>query len=154
MLFGFTYAQLAVAVGVFVASTAITTFIVGWFLVGIRHDYFVAGTRGMSRRISSPWARALYFTGKNVLGVVLIAVGIVLSLPGVPGQGLLTILVGVLLLDVPGKRRLELRVVRRPKVAAAINRLRARFDKPPLDLASDDEDASDAPQHSKVMADS
>jgi hypothetical protein len=39
-----------------------------------------------------------------------------------------------MLLDFPGKRGLELKLVSRPKVLHAINRLRQRFDKPPLQL--------------------
>ncbi|HEY0004327.1 MAG TPA: hypothetical protein VGB17_05915 [Pyrinomonadaceae bacterium] len=71
---------------------------------------------------------------KNLAGVLLVALGIVMSLPGVPGQGILTILIGIMLLDFPGKRELERKIVRRPKVLRAINGLRARFDKPPLVL--------------------
>jgi hypothetical protein len=72
--------------------------------------------------------------GKNILGVLLVAVGIVMSLPGVPGQGLLTILLGVMLLDFPGKRRLEYRLISRPSVLNAVNRLRHRFGRPSLVL--------------------
>jgi UPF0716 family protein affecting phage T7 exclusion len=72
--------------------------------------------------------------GKNVLGVILVVVGIVLVLPGVPGQGMLTILIGLMLLDVPGKRRLERRIVGRRRILKAINRLRKRFGGPPLVL--------------------
>lgn len=75
---------------------------------------------------------------KNVLGWGLIAIGIVLSLPGVPGQGFLTILIGLMLVNFPGKRRLERKLVCRPKVLAAVNRLRARFGKPPLVLDEED----------------
>ena len=71
---------------------------------------------------------------KNVLGVLLILLGLILSLPGVPGQGLLTILLGLIMLDIPGKRPLEARIIKRPKILAAINNLRARFKKPPLVL--------------------
>jgi UPF0716 family protein affecting phage T7 exclusion len=84
--------------------------------------------------MQSPVSRAAYTIGKNLLGAVLVVVGIVLSLPGVPGQGLLTVLVGVLLLDVPGKRRLELAIVRRPAVLRTINRLRRRFGRKPLQV--------------------
>jgi hypothetical protein len=59
-------------------------------------------------------------------------VGIVLAIPGVPGQGALTILVGVLLLDIPGKHKLLVRIVRRPRLLRLINRLRKRYGKPPL----------------------
>jgi hypothetical protein len=69
---------------------------------------------------------------KNILGVVLVACGVLMALPGVPGPGLLTVLLGIMLLDFPGKRALELKLVRRPQVHSAIDRVRKRFDKPPL----------------------
>ena len=62
------------------------------------------------------------------------ALGIVLSLPGVPGQGLLTILLGIMIMDFPGKDRLEQKLLSRPSIVNAINRLRGRFNKPPLVL--------------------
>lgn len=71
---------------------------------------------------------------KNLLGAFLVLFGVVMSLPGVPGQGVLTILMGVMLLDFPGKRRLEVKLVSRPKVLRAINRIRGRFNRPPLVL--------------------
>jgi len=61
-------------------------------------------------------------------------IGIVLSLPGVPGQGILTILLGLIFLDIPGKRPLEARIIKRPAVLSAINNLRAKYSKPPLEL--------------------
>jgi hypothetical protein len=76
--------------------------------------------------------RLLGLVGKNLLGLVLIALGVVLSIPGIPGQGLLTILIGLVLLDIPGKRRLVQRFVRRPGVLRTLNRLRAWFHRPPL----------------------
>jgi hypothetical protein len=65
---------------------------------------------------------------------LLVALGIVLSLPGVPGQGLLTVLLGLMLLDFPGRRRLEQKLLSRPSIVNAINHLRARFGKEPLEL--------------------
>jgi uncharacterized membrane protein YbaN (DUF454 family) len=78
--------------------------------------------------------RVLAIIGKNVLGLLLVALGIVLSLPGVPGQGILTILLGIMLLDFPGRRRLEHWLVSRQKIFSAINKLRQRFRKPALVL--------------------
>ena len=49
-----------------------------------------------------------------------------------PGQGLLTMLIGLLLLDFPGKRAVELKLVRRPGIAAFLNRMRARHGRPPF----------------------
>jgi hypothetical protein len=71
---------------------------------------------------------------KNLLGIFLILIGIVLSLPGVPGQGLLTILLGLIMLDIPGKRPIEAKIISRPAIQNVINKIRARFNKPPLVL--------------------
>ena len=71
---------------------------------------------------------------KNVFGVFLICLGILLSLPGVPGQGVLTILLGLIMVDIPGKRPIEARIIKRPAVLSAINNLRAKYNKPPLEL--------------------
>ena len=61
-------------------------------------------------------------------------VGLVLAIPGVPGQGLLMMLLGLVLMDIPHKRKWELRLLRLPAVHHGIDRLRARFGKPPLDI--------------------
>jgi hypothetical protein len=38
------------------------------------------------------------------------------------------------MLDIPGKRPLEAKIIQRPVILASINKLRARFKKPPLIL--------------------
>jgi hypothetical protein len=70
--------------------------------------------------------------GRNLAGLLLILIGAALSVPGIPGQGLLTILVGLFLIDFPGRQRVERRIARRPAILSALNRLRARFGGPPL----------------------
>jgi preprotein translocase subunit SecY len=67
---------------------------------------------------------------RNLLGIVLVLLGIAMLL--LPGQGLLTLLVGVLLVDFPGKHRLVVRALSRPKVLALVNKLRAHRGSPPL----------------------
>ena len=71
---------------------------------------------------------------KNLAGLCLIVAGILLSLPGIPGQGLLTVFVGILLLDFPGKQKFLRKLVARPKVFATLNRIREKFGKQPLRL--------------------
>jgi len=51
---------------------------------------------------------------------------------GIPGPGILMLVLGIMLLDFPGKRRLEQWLIRRPTVLSAMNRLRQRYGKPPL----------------------
>jgi hypothetical protein len=72
---------------------------------------------------------------KNAGGVLLILLGLVMALPGIPGQGILTMIVGLTMLDFPGKRGLERRLIGRPHVLRAINGLRARFGRAPLEIS-------------------
>jgi hypothetical protein len=117
----------------FVGSSLLSLAAVTAVLVSLPADYF--GERAPAAAWPrSPLVRAAWRAGKNLLGLVLVALGVVLSVPGVPGQGLLTILIGIILLDFPGKRALERRLVARPAVLGAINRLRARFGRPPMEL--------------------
>ena len=67
---------------------------------------------------------------RNLLGIALVVLGVAMLL--LPGQGLLTLLVGVLLVDFPGKHRLVVRALSRPKVLAIVNKLRAHRGSPPL----------------------
>jgi len=137
MQLSFTWQQAVVAAGIFVASTLGTTALVAGFLVWIPADYFVSEptiTRPAARRTPGQLAKLV---GKNALGAVLVIIGAILSIPGVPGQGLLTILVGLVLLDIPGKRKVELRIVRRAAVRGAINRLRRRFNRAELELKAE-----------------
>ena len=98
-------------------------------VVGLPADYFVRMSE-LPRR-----GRALRFVfaaGKNVLGVVMFVVGFVMALPLVPGPGALFMLLGLGLVDFPGKRSLERRLLRQPHLLASVNKMRARFRKPPL----------------------
>jgi hypothetical protein len=71
---------------------------------------------------------------KNAGGVLLVLLGMVMALPGIPGQGILTMIVGLTMIDFPGKRGLERRLIGRPHILHAINRLRARFGRAPLEM--------------------
>ncbi|MGH7168570.1 MAG: PGPGW domain-containing protein [Nitrospiraceae bacterium] len=70
---------------------------------------------------------------KNAVGVLLFLAGIAMIV--LPGQGLLTILIGISLLDFPGKRHMERRLIGQPAVLKTINKLREKFGRPPLIVA-------------------
>ena len=72
---------------------------------------------------------------RHLLGILLILIGIVLSFPGVPGQGVLTIIAGLFISDLPGTARILRRLLRSPRIFAAVNKLRARYKHPPLEKA-------------------
>lgn len=126
----------AVLLGVllFLVTFAVSLAIVSFILIRIPANYF---RKDHSRAFLADYnsvIRILGVIGKNLLGVLLVLLGILLSLPGVPGQGILTILLGIMLLDFPGRRRLEHKLVSRPRVFKTINKLRHRFGKPSLVL--------------------
>lgn len=79
-----------------------------------------------------PAHRVARRVGKNALGVALLGAGVVLALPGVPGPGVATMLLGAMLIDFPGKRRFEQRVLASPKVLGSVNRIRRRFGREPI----------------------
>jgi hypothetical protein len=126
--------QIGLGFGMFVFSLTVSTLAVGVIMVKIPANYFSSGYKPQfmtNKPFLVRWSAVIL---KNLLGVFLIGLGIILSLPGVPGQGILTILLGLIMLDIPGKRPLEARIIKRPSVLSAINNLRAKYQKPPLIL--------------------
>ena len=94
-------------------------------------DYFSHPHRHrLSARARHPLVLLLLATIKNLLGALFLLAGLVMLFT--PGQGLLTMLVGLMLMNYPGKYRLERWLVTRPKVLQALNWMRARTGYPPL----------------------
>jgi hypothetical protein len=131
---GMTWRSVLFGALIFVASFLLNLAIVSFILVKLPADHFSKGRKTEFWSGPHPALHAATVIGKNILGILLVALGIVLSLPGVPGQGLLTILLGIMLLDFPGRDRLEQKLLSRPEIVNTINRLRGRFGKPPLEL--------------------
>jgi hypothetical protein len=129
-----TLEKVALGFGLFLGSLAISMIALAIVMVKIPENYFSTHYK-QDFLPNSPflvrWGAVIL---KNILGIFLIILGILLSLPGVPGQGVLTILLGLIMIDIPGKRPLEARIIKRPAVLSTINNLRARYQKPPLIL--------------------
>ena len=127
-----TFSRVIVGLGLFLISLAVSFASIAIVMVKIPPAYFSIHHRRDFLPDSSWFVRSGAVIAKNILGAFLVVLGIILSLPGVPGQGILTILLGLIMLDIPGKRPLEARIIQRPVVLAAVNRLRAKYGKPPL----------------------
>jgi len=127
-----TIGRVMLGVGLFVISLTLSFLAIGLVMVKVPPNYFSTHYQ-RDFLPNSPWlVRWGAVIAKNIAGVFLILLGIVLSLPGVPGQGFLTILLGLIFLDIPGKRPFEAKIIQRPTVLAAINKLRLKYGKPPL----------------------
>ena len=113
----------------FVASILL----IPWLVIRIPADYFLRQHHYADHwKPRHPLLRILFLVTKNLIGVVLLLAGIVMLVT--PGQGILTILVGLLFLDFPGKFALERRVVEMKGVLTAVNWLRSKAGRPPLEL--------------------
>lgn len=101
-------------------------------LIYLPTDYFTRSTTsaGMGRR-RQLLVRLFLLSLKNLVGLAVLIAGVIMLVT--PGQGVLTMLVGVSLLDFPGKRALERWLIRNPRVFATINAVRRKAGQPPLE---------------------
>jgi hypothetical protein len=114
-----------------------TLIAIPFILVRLSADFFDV-------RVPRPWMqhhhpvlRVVGHIVKNVLGTVFLFAGFLMLF--LPGQGVLTMLIGISMLDFPGKRKIEAKLIGQPTVLSVINSLRKRRGKPPLVLAPDDD---------------
>ena len=120
-------ASLVLSAVLFIASP----FLIAWIAVRLPKDYFVGEERSDTvRNRVHPVVYILFRIIKNLLGVVLILAGIAMLV--LPGQGILTILIGLSLIHFPGKYRLEQWLVSRPAVFHSINWIRNKAGVPDL----------------------
>jgi hypothetical protein len=127
-----TWQHAVLATAVSIALFIVSLIGVAYFLAQLPPTYFLSAQRNDLLEGRSWIMRTLATVVKNALGILLLIFGVIMAIPGVPGQGLLTILVGLVLVDFPGKRKLTLALLRRPLVLNSVNRLREKFSKPPL----------------------
>lgn len=117
------------------ALTGISLIVVPLLIAALPADYFVGDEAPEMRwQRAHPVVRRSLRVLRNLLGGLLVLAGIAMLV--LPGQGLLTIVVGLGLVEFPGKRRAEIWFVQRRGVLRALNWIRARARKPPLAVDS------------------
>ncbi|HVL69364.1 MAG TPA: PGPGW domain-containing protein [Vicinamibacterales bacterium] len=127
-----TYLLVGFALSIIGTVGGIVTF--GIVLVKLPAGYFVDDPDGHSAPIAQSLLRRIGVVLKNVLGAVLVVLGLIMSVPAVPGPGIITIVLGVMLLDFAEKRRWARWVISRPPILRAVNGLRRKYGKPPFSL--------------------
>lgn len=117
-----------------------TLLVIPFVVARIPTDYFVREHKPRRHTPSSP-ACLLWLVIKNVVGIILLLAGLAMLV--LPGQGVLTILLGIMLTNFPGKYELERRLIQQPTVLKALNWLRQRANRPALivDLPSTKDEA-------------
>ena len=123
-------AALAVLFAVLFAGSV---FLVPWAVVKIPADYFKSTTRRPPLwHKYPPLLRMSMMLAKNLLGLLLFMTGLVLLV--LPGPGILTMVMGLLMLDVPGKFRFERWLLSHKFILQPVNWLRTKKHQPPLRL--------------------
>lgn len=111
-------------------SIAVSYGLIMYGMIKIPADYFSSSYAKADTGNQNFFVRWGALIIKNTIGAILVIAGIVMIFT--PGPGVPTILLGLIMMDIPGKRPLEARLIQRPTVLAAINHLRAKYNKPPL----------------------
>jgi archaellum biogenesis protein FlaJ (TadC family) len=139
--------DLAVEYAAWLVAGSVLSFLIGVILgplliVRLPADYFTYRRRHPVKRTRRhPLVHLVLTSAKNAIGAVLIVAGVCLTF--LPGQGLITLLAGLVIMNYPGKFTLERWLVRRPRVLPALNWLRSRYGREPL---LDPDDGEDAPR--------
>lgn len=116
-----------------VSLLIISIAVIPWIVIKIPQNYFHEHYRVRAAKQSNHPLIAQFFTGlKNVIGFLFVVLGVLMLV--LPGQGILTILMGLFMMNFPGKYRLERKIVSAPKVLQSLNWIRAKANKPPLML--------------------
>ena len=117
----------------FIVSLVATLIIVPLVVIKIPADYF--RREGEHPQLFSnypPPVRMALLLLKNLLGIGLVIMGAAMLV--LPGQGVIVILIGVLLLDFPGKEYIERWLISRGPILKFANWLRSKWQKAPLTL--------------------
>lgn len=119
------------------ALTSLVTFIasliiIPWIITRLPADYFVDEQRHISKAHNKhPLAYFAIRIFKNLVGGILVLAGILMLV--LPGQGILTIFVGLGIADFPGKFKLLRRIAQQPSVYNAMNWIREKAAIEPLE---------------------
>ena len=95
----------------------------------IPSDYFI-NRKDSKFKLNYPAAWIVSIIIKNIFGYILILGGILMLV--LPGQGLITIFIGLMLSNYPGKYSIEKKIIATPKILKSINWLRKKSNEPPL----------------------
>ncbi|MHB8789675.1 MAG: PGPGW domain-containing protein [Desulfobulbaceae bacterium] len=104
-----------------------------WLIGRLPANYFTLHRRKVEERHKQhPFVARMIFVLRNGIGTLFLLAGIAMLL--LPGQGIITILIGFSFMDFPGKHVLEDTLIRRPSVLKSLNWLRHKQKKQPFVL--------------------
>ena len=111
----------------------ISVFMMVLIISFLPEDYFKSENRNLISSVQNsryPLIKLLVLITKNFFGILLLLSGILMLV--LPGQGILTIITGLVFIDYPGKYKFERKLLKQKGVINSINWIRSRLSKPPL----------------------
>ena len=111
----------------------ISVFMMVLIISFLPENYFKSENRNLISSVQNsryPLLKLLVLITKNFFGVLLLLSGILMLV--LPGQGILTIITGLVFMDYPGKYKFERKLLRQKGVINSINWIRSRLSKPSL----------------------
>ena len=111
----------------------ISVFMMVLIISFLPEDYFKSENRNLISSVQNsryPLLKLLVLITKNFFGVLLLLSGILMLV--LPGQGILTIITGLVFMDYPGKYKFERKLLGQKGVINSINWIRSRLSKPSL----------------------
>ena len=111
----------------------ISVFMMVLIISFLPEDYFKSENRNLISSVQNsryPLFKLLVLISKNFFGVLLLLSGILMLV--LPGQGILTIITGLVFMDYPGKYKFERKLLSQKGVINSINWIRSRLSKPSL----------------------
>ena len=110
--------------------------VVPWLILRMKPDYFIRHQREVvERQQRHPLLTFIIYAVRNVTGFCLFLAGITMLI--LPGQGILTMLIGLSLMDFPGKHRFFDRMVTIEKIQKSLNWIRQKGNRENLIFSHD-----------------
>lgn len=97
--------------------------LIPYLVARIPADYFIAENKPIALK-SRSWHSLIFLLFRNFVGALLVIAGIIMLV--LPGQGILTILAGLFVMNFPGKYKLERYIISKPSVLNSLNWIRRR----------------------------
>lgn len=114
-----------ITISTFIGSIVIIPLVI----INLSPEYFRERHHSMYQ-YKHPLIRYFVLFLKNILGYILLILGFIMLF--IPGQGLLSITLGLFLINFPGKKKLERKFFSYPKINHVINTIRRKAGKEPI----------------------
>ena len=102
----------------------ISLFFIPYLALVIPKDYF--------KKSSAKHSNIMVLFIRNILGIVILLIGVLLLF--MPGPGMLVILISFILMEFPYKKKIELWFIKKTKLLEIINKIRKNKNKPEIEL--------------------